>query len=78
MKRTLREIYGAGILFFFYFKWPVLLGYPLLVATMEYQRHWSMDLLWVYCLILVLKDMVFKYILRKKHCSEGECETKSR
>ena len=30
MKRTLKELYGVGILFFYFFKWPYFLGFPYL------------------------------------------------
>jgi len=73
LKKTLKEIYGAGILFFYYFKWPMLIGYPLLIEYLNYPRHWSMDILWVYSLILVIKDFVYKFILKKSYCDDGQC-----
>ena len=73
MNKTLREIYGAGILFFYYFKWPMVIGYPILIEFVGYPRHWSMDILWVYSLILIIKDFIYKFILKKSYCQEGSC-----
>ncbi len=73
MKRTLRELYGAGILFFYYFKWPMVLGYPALIAWAGYPRWWVADALWLYCLALIVKDFVRKFILKKSYCEEGSC-----
>jgi len=67
MKQTLRQIYGAGIVFFYYLKWPFVLGYPALLYGADYPRHWSMDLIWVYCAGLILKDLVNILVLKKKY-----------
>ena len=68
MKRLWREVYGAGILFFYYMKWIILLGYLALIYGLEYPRHWSIDLLWIYSAALVVKDFVYKFILKKSYC----------
>ena len=67
MKKTLREIYGVGVVFFYYLKWPFVLGYPALLYGAGYPRHWSMDLIWLYCVALIIKDFVYLVILRKKY-----------
>ena len=68
--RIFKELYGAGILFFYYIKYFVLIGYPLLVYGLEYSRTVPMDLLWLYCLGLMIKDIVFTFILKKSHCPQ--------
>ncbi len=60
MQRILRKLYGAGILFFYYTKWFIFLGYPMLIYGADYARVWSMDLLWLYALFLIGKDFVRK------------------
>jgi len=30
MKKIIKELYGVGILFFYFFKWPYFLGFPIL------------------------------------------------
>jgi len=72
MKQTLRQIYGAGIVFFYYLKWPFVLGYPALLYGADYPRHWSMDLIWVYCVALILKDLIYIVVLGKKYGSQGK------
>jgi len=56
MKTFLKEIYGAGILFFYYLKWPLVLGLPVLYLQLNYTRNPIMDGLWVYGLLLIVKD----------------------
>jgi hypothetical protein len=65
VKVVLRELYGAGIIFFYYLKYPILIGWPLLRYGLDYPDNLIMDLLWVYCLLLVLKDIVSLWIRKK-------------
>ncbi len=58
MKRTLRHLYGAGIMFFYFFKWPVLLGLPFMYFKLGLRENPILDLLWVVCLVLAVKDIV--------------------
>ncbi len=78
--RIIREIYGAGILFFYYLKWPMIIGYPLLITYLNYPRYWVMDLLWLYCGALIIKDFVYIFILKKSYCESGDidCGKKSK
>ena len=73
MQKLWREVYGAGILFFYYFKWIMILGYPALVYGLDYPRWWVMDALWLYCVALAVKDFIWKFILKKSYCEEGSC-----
>ncbi len=72
--KTLKEIYGVGILFFYYFKYIILIGWPLLLYGLEYKPNIIMDLLWVYSLALMTKDLIFKFVLKKKYCNRGACQ----
>ncbi|WP_084274889.1 hypothetical protein [Nitratiruptor tergarcus] len=58
LQSFLRHFYGAGILFFYYMKWPIVLGLPVLYFYLGYPRYWLLDLLWLYCLGLIIKDIV--------------------
>jgi hypothetical protein len=69
-----KEIYGVGILFFYYMKYVILIGWPLLLYGLDYKPNIIMDLLWVYCLALMTKDLIFKFVLKKSHCSRTSCE----
>ncbi len=67
MNKLLKEIYGAGIIFFYYLKWPFVIGYPALLYGLDYPRHWSMDIIWIYCVALIIKDFVYIFVLGKKY-----------
>jgi hypothetical protein len=58
MKKLLKKLYGAGIIFFYYFKYPIVIGLPILYYGLEYRRNTIMDILWIYSLILIVKDLV--------------------
>ncbi len=77
MKKILKDLYGSWILFFHYLKWPIVLGLPILYFELDYRQNIIMNILWVYCLYLViisLRDM-YKNRGKPKSCS-GSCGTK--
>ncbi|MEA2098655.1 MAG: hypothetical protein U9P72_00835 [Campylobacterota bacterium] len=55
MKRTLNELYGVGILFFYFFKWPYFLGFPYLYMN-GLNQNFLLDGLWFLTIFLILKD----------------------
>jgi hypothetical protein len=63
MKRTLRELYGAGILFFYFLKWPYFLGF-IYLYNHGLNNNPILNALWFYCLFLIFKD--FYMLLRKR------------
>jgi hypothetical protein len=69
-----KELYGAGILFFYYIKYFVLIGYPILLYGLDYKPNFMIDLLWVYCFALFTKDMIFKFVLKKTYCNNTSCD----
>jgi len=48
LKKLIRELYGTGIIFFYYLKIPMLFGYPALIYGADYPRIFG-----VYWIILV-------------------------
>ena len=66
LKSIMRHLYGAGILFFYYIKWPVVLGLPVLYFYLDYSRNIWLDLLWIYCLVLIIKDFVVMFLRYKR------------
>ena len=74
--KALREIYGAGILFFYYMKYLILIGYPTLIYGLDYTPSIYFDILWVYCLALMTKDLIFKFVLKKSYCDSGSCSSR--
>ena len=67
MKAFFREIYGVGILFFYYMKWLIVLGLPLLYFGLDYKSNMVMNILWVVSLGLIVKDFVYLVILKRKY-----------
>jgi Sec-independent protein secretion pathway component TatC len=62
MKKTLKELYGVGILFFYFFKWPFFLGF-IYMYKHGLNENYILIGLWLYCLALIIKDF---YKLSKK------------
>ena len=73
MLKILREIYGVGILFFYYMKYFILIGWPVLRFGLDYKDNIIIDILWVYCLLLMIKDMIYKFVLKKSYCDSASC-----
>ena len=68
MMSELKRIYAVGILFFYFIKWFIFLGLPILYLALDYKQNIIMDLLWVYCFALITKDFIVRVILKKKYC----------
>ena len=68
MKAILKELYGAGVMFFYFIKWFVFIGLPILYYGLDYKQNIIMNILWFYCLILIIKDLVMRFILKKRYC----------
>lgn len=54
-----KELYGAGILFFYYMKYIILAGWPILYFGLEYKGNIIVDILWLFSLGLAVKDILF-------------------
>ena len=61
----MKELYGVGILFFYFLKWPIVLGYPYL-RLHGLSQNYILDVLWLYCLFLIFKDFYMMLQKRKK------------
>ncbi len=68
MKHFFKELYGTGIIFFYYVKWIIFIGLPILYYGLDYKQNIIMDVLWVYCFALITKDFIMRVILKKKYC----------
>jgi len=68
MKHFFKELYGAGIIFFYYVKWLIFIGLPILYYGLDYKQNTIMDILWVYCFALITKDFIMRVVLKKKYC----------
>ncbi len=76
--KFLKELYGAGILFFYYIKYFVLIGYPFLIFGLDYTPTLLMDILWIYCLALMTKDLLFRFVLKKSYCNNSVCSNRTK
>jgi hypothetical protein len=70
---ALKELYGVGILFFYYLKFPLVIGLPILYFGLDYDDNIIMDILWVYSFGLIIKDIIYKFVLKRSYCEE--CKT---
>nr|WP_223157422.1 hypothetical protein [Sulfurovum sp. bin170] len=68
-------MYGAGIIFFYYIKWLIFIGLPILYYGLDYKQNIIMDVLWVYCFALITKDFIMRVVLKKRYC---DIDTKKR
>jgi len=64
MKKTLKELYGVGILFFYFLKWPYFLGF-IYLYNHGLDNNYILIGLWFYCVFLILKD-IYVMIKNKK------------
>ena len=75
MKHLFKELYGTGIIFFYYMKWIIFIGLPILYYGLDYKQNIVMDILWVYSFALITKDFIMRVVLKKKYC---DIDTKKR
>jgi hypothetical protein len=59
----MKDLYGSAILFFYFLKWPILIGLPLLYRQ-GLQDNIILNIIWLFSLFLALKDF---YLLFKKN-----------
>ncbi|WP_353663074.1 hypothetical protein [Hydrogenimonas sp. SS33] len=74
----LRHLYGAGILLFYYAKWPILIGWPVMRFVLDYKDNWIIDALWLWCLILVVKDFYVLIIKKERYCTAKGCRPEAK
>jgi len=67
----MKELYGSGVLFFYFFKWPYVIGFPFLYFN-GMQNNYILNALWFYCLFLILKDL---YTFTKRATEKKEDDT---
>jgi len=59
---SMKEIYGSLIMFFYFLKWPVFLGLPILHFAYGLHATYFLIAFWALCLGLIIKDfwMMFR------------------
>ncbi|MDY0233999.1 MAG: hypothetical protein RBS11_08180 [Sulfurimonas sp.] len=73
MKKALKDLYGSAILFFYFLKWPYLVGFAFLYFN-GLNQNYLLDALWLICLALVIKDI---YIMIKNR-QINRCKTSNK
>lgn len=73
MNKIFKEFYGVSILFFYYMKYIILFGWLFLRCGLDYESNIIMDVLWLFCLFLIIKDLVYTFVLKKSYCDQGTC-----
>ena len=53
----MKDLYGSGILFFYFLKWPIIAGIPLLYWQ-GLNNNWILNIVWLISLLLIIKDMI--------------------
>jgi len=53
----MKDLYGSGILFFYFLKWPIIIGTPLLYWQ-GLNNNWILNVVWLFSLLLIIKDMI--------------------
>jgi len=52
----------ASFIFFFYFiKYPLVLGLPIAYVYADFTNNWILNILWIISLLLILKDWFFPH-----------------
>ncbi|MEN8147735.1 MAG: hypothetical protein ABFR02_08975 [Campylobacterota bacterium] len=52
----MKEIYGSAIMFFYFLKWPIFLGLPILHFAYGLNANYFLIAFWFLCLGLIIKD----------------------
>lgn len=63
----MNKLYGSFIFFFYFVKYPIVIGLPIAYALLEYPNNMIMNIIWLICSILILKD----WFMPKKQKKEG-------
>jgi len=57
----MNKLYGTLIFFFYFIKYPVVIFLPVGYFYLDYPNNIIMNVLWVICFILILKDWFYGY-----------------
>ncbi len=68
MQKVWKDLYGSGVLFFYFMKWIIFLGLPILYFVLDFKVNIILDILWIYSFALITKDFIMRFVLKKKYC----------
>ncbi len=75
MQQVWKDLYGSGVLFFYFMKWIIFLGLPILYFALDFKPNIILDVLWIYSFALITKDFIMRFVLKKRYC---DCEIKDK
>jgi hypothetical protein len=55
----MNKVYGSFIFFFYFIKYPVVIGLPILYFYLEAPNNWFLNILWFISSLLIIKDWFF-------------------
>jgi hypothetical protein len=67
MPKFLKDMYGVGIIFFYYMKWLIVIGLPILYFGLDYKSNMVMNIFWWYSFGLIVKDFIYLVVLKKRY-----------
>ena len=53
----MKAIYGSLIMFFYFLKWPIAIGLPILHFAYGLKLNYFLIAFWLLCIGLILKDL---------------------
>lgn len=57
----MNKLYGSFIFFFYFFKYPIVLGLPILYFYLEVPNNWILNILAFISSLLIIKDWFFPH-----------------
>ncbi len=57
----MNKIYGSLIFFFYFLKYPIVIGLPVFYLYLEMQNNWVLNILFFISILLILKDWFFPH-----------------
>lgn len=57
----MNKLFGTCIFFFYFVKYPIVIGLPIFYLYLDAQNNWILNILWIISFILILKDWFFPH-----------------
>ncbi len=57
----MNKLYGTMIIFFYFIKYPLVIGLPIFYLYFEIQNNWILNILWLVSVTLISKDWFFSH-----------------
>jgi len=67
----MNKVYGSFIFFFYFIKYPLVIGLPISYFYLDMQNNWILDILWFISSLLIINDWFF-------YQSKCDCKPKNK